>query len=122
MKRLSVEWLPLRAASDLRDAGYEADHVIELDLQGATNQAILDRARQDRSVVITRDSDFHMLLASSQATAPSVVRIRAENLGHADITRLIVQVIQAVGDRFEVGVVASATSDQIRVHDLPIGG
>jgi len=62
-----------RVAESLRAAGFEAVHVVDVDLVTATDDAILDRAADDGLVVVTADSDFGALLAMRRATSPSVV-------------------------------------------------
>lgn len=61
------------------------------------------------------------MLALSQATGPSVVRLRIEGLTAKAIADLILQVLEECGDELARGVAASVDSRAIRLHGLPIG-
>jgi len=122
VKLLLDEGVPLRSAALLRDRGFQASHVLELEIQGATDQIILDFARLGEAAVVTLDSDFHRLLALASAVSPSVIRIRKEGLSHQTMADWIAQVVAAVGDDFEAGVAVSVDDSSIRVHRLPLSG
>lgn len=72
-----------RLVEMLSAGGVEAVHVGDLGLLQATNEAILDAARNDQMVVVTADSDFpmspcspprHTRPLSTSATSPSIHR------------------------------------------------
>ena len=121
MKLLLDEGVPMRSAAVLRDLGIDAEHVLELDLRGAADRDILSRATETREVVVTLDSDFHQLLAQSEALQPSVVRIRIEGLSHLAMAERIGQVVHATRGDLAKGVAVSVDEHSIRVHELPLG-
>lgn len=121
MKLLLDEGVPLRTAAYLRDAGQAAEHIIELNLRGMADAAILDKARQEGAVIVTLDADFHKLLAASGDAKPSVVRLRVEHVAPLAMAEMIGQIVAAIGDRLEAGVAVSATLRHVRVRALPIG-
>jgi predicted nuclease of predicted toxin-antitoxin system len=106
----------------LRDAGLDAVHTAERGLSTATDSAILEYAREQQRCVVTFDSDFHALMALSQATSPSVVRIRVEALRAPAVADLILQVLERCRDDLAKGAVVSVTRARIRLRHLPIGG
>jgi predicted nuclease of predicted toxin-antitoxin system len=53
--------LPPSLAAALRDAGCEAVHVADLDLQGATDQELWNEATSRSAVLVTKDRDFSFL-------------------------------------------------------------
>jgi predicted nuclease of predicted toxin-antitoxin system len=57
----------------------------------AADAEILEWARVTERIVVTLDSDFHAILAVSQASCPSVIRI--EGLGAGPIAELIPHIL-----------------------------
>jgi len=93
MKLLLDQGLPRSAADALAARGHDAAHVGALGMASATDEEILERARREARTVVTLDTDFHALLALSNATAPSVVPVRVEGLRGEDLADLVVRVI-----------------------------
>ena len=61
---------------ELQAAGHEAQHVRDLGLATADDIAILSRAGEDGSVIITQDTDYGTLLSGSVRKPPSVILFR----------------------------------------------
>jgi predicted nuclease of predicted toxin-antitoxin system len=87
----------------------------------ASDEAILEAGRLRQAVIVTLDADFHHLLAASNATSPSVVRIRIEGLKGDQLAAILGQVVSVAGNELAAGSVVSVTSGSIRVRALPIG-
>ena len=68
----------------------------------------------------TLDADFHALLALSQASKPSVVRIRLEGLRAEEFCRIVRNVIQQCLADLAQGAVLSVQENRIRVRRLPV--
>ena len=81
--------LPRTAASALRDDGWDVLHTGDIGLSRSSDAAILDYARKEGRIIITLDSDFHTILALTNASAPSVIRIRLEGLKSPELASLI---------------------------------
>jgi predicted nuclease of predicted toxin-antitoxin system len=121
MKFLLDQGLPRSTIRHLAALGVSAEHVGDLGLAVATDGAILDTARLGGATVVTLDADFHKMLASSHAKAPSVVRIRVEGLKGDELARLLMRVIAVASFDLERGAVISVSETRIRVRSLPIG-
>lgn len=121
MKLLLDANLAPRLAEGLRAAGFDAVHLIELDLLTATDEEVFDRAAEDERCVITADSDFGMLLAMRRATIPSVVHLRdvAERGPDEHLALLVANLPQIAAD-LEAGAIASLSPARLSVRDLPI--
>ncbi|HEY2148729.1 MAG TPA: DUF5615 family PIN-like protein [Pirellulales bacterium] len=104
----------------LAAAGIAAEHVGDLGMASATDNAILEAARNRQSVVVTLDADFHQRLAIGSATTPSVIRIRIEGLKGQQLAAILIQVIAQAGKELDVGAAVSVTRARIRVRLLPI--
>jgi predicted nuclease of predicted toxin-antitoxin system len=121
MKLLLDQGLPRSTVLHLADAGIEAEHVGDLGLAKASDELILDAARQRQATIVTLDPDFHQALAATRETSPSVVRIRIEGLKGDQLAAILAQVIAKAGIELEAGAVVSVTPARIRVRTLPIG-
>ena len=120
MKLLLDQGLPRSATTLLSQAGIDIIHVAEINLSTAEDQDILNRARDDKRVVVTLDADFHALLALSAATSPSVIRIRIERLQAQALTDLLLSVIDEFTEDLEKGIVLTVESSRVRMRYLPL--
>jgi predicted nuclease of predicted toxin-antitoxin system len=90
MKRLVLDQgRPASAAMILREDGWDAAHVREMQMQKASDIEILEFAARESRVVITLDRDFPQILALTAAARPSVVLVRQQRLRAAEIAALI---------------------------------
>jgi predicted nuclease of predicted toxin-antitoxin system len=109
-----------RAAVLLRELGWDALHVAEIDFSRADDYQIIELARRERRVCVTFDHDFHSHLALTRADGPSVILIRAEGLDSAGQADLIQLVYDRCGDEIESGAAVSVDRTAIRVRKLPL--
>ena len=93
MKLLLDQGLPRSAAALLSQVDIDTIHVAQVGLSAAEDTEILLYAQNDKHVVVTLDADFHALLALTEATSPSVIRIRIQRLRAQALTELLVTVI-----------------------------
>jgi predicted nuclease of predicted toxin-antitoxin system len=68
---------------------------------------------------VTRDADFHALLASTNAATPSVIRIRIEELTFSELAEILHRVQDRFGSVLESGAAVSVTPGRMRVRRLP---
>jgi predicted nuclease of predicted toxin-antitoxin system len=120
MKLLLDQGLPRTTVKHLAAAGILSEHVGDLGMSRAADEVILEAARQHDAVIVTLDADFHQSLATSHATAPSVVRIRIEGLKGAQLAAVLAQVIATTSAELASGAVVSVTPSRIRIRALPI--
>ncbi len=66
MKFIIDAQLPPGLAAWLRERGYEADHVADLGMVGASDIAIANRAASADAVLVTKDEDFLALRLPDQ--------------------------------------------------------
>jgi predicted nuclease of predicted toxin-antitoxin system len=120
IRLLLDQGLPTSAVLSLRDAGWDAVHAVELELSRANDAFILDYARTDRRVICTLDADFHALLATSGYCDPSVIRIRQEGLGGAQLAALLMKIWPRIADAVAKGAMVTVTGQAIRIRGLPV--
>jgi predicted nuclease of predicted toxin-antitoxin system len=120
MKLLLDQGLPRSAASLLRDENIDTIHVGEIGMSAARDADIIKIAREEGRIVITLDADFHTLLALTEATSPSVIRIRIENLRAQALVDLLIRVVEECQDDIEKGAAITVESGRIRIRHLPL--
>ncbi|MGL4514730.1 MAG: DUF5615 family PIN-like protein [Lacipirellulaceae bacterium] len=121
MDLLLDQGLPRGAIACLVEVGIRSQHVAELGMAASSDEAILQFARDQELVVVSLDSDFHTLLATSGASSPSVIRIRVEGLRSDALAELLRRVLDTVANELDRGAIASVTQQTVRVRSLPIG-
>ena len=120
MKLLLDQGLPRTAAEALGHVGFDAVHTGAIGLAKASDEDILERARQEGETVVTLDADFHALLALSNAPAPSVIRVRIEGLRGPEICAVVSRVVAACEADLLAGAMVTVDSHSIRVRRLPL--
>jgi len=114
--------LPRSAATLLREKNWDITHTGDIGLSRASDRRILEYARENDSVVITLDADFHAILAVENALSPSVIRIRREGLKGEDLSELIERIWPEIQAQVEAGAMVTVTDASIRIRKMPILG
>ena len=122
MKFLLDQGLPRSAIGHLQGMGLKAEHVGSLGLATATDETILQEGRNRGAIVVTLDSDFHALLALSNASSPSVIRIRMQGLKGDDVARIIRQAVEATERDLVAGAAITVTYRRLALRRLPLLG
>lgn len=120
MKLLLDQGLPLSAAALLCSANINAIHVGEIGMAEAEDAEIIQRAREEKRIVVTLDADFHTLLALGQATSPSIIRIRIERLRAQALTNLLLRIISRCEKELQQGAAVTVEPSRIRIRLLPL--
>lgn len=120
MRLLLDQGIGQPAAPMLDELGHDAAHVGARGLAKASDEQILEVARAEERVVVTLDTDFHRLLAMSNAATPSVVRIRIEGLDTARQVELIDQIVAECRELLESGAVVTVLPHEWRARRLPL--
>lgn len=105
----------------LRDAGYDATHVVEVDLLTAADPEIFDYAVAEGFAVVTADSDFPMLLALRRVRSPSVIHLRhVAEFGPDEQAALLLANLPTVTDDVERGAIVSLSPTRLAIRELPV--
>ena len=120
MRYLLDQGLARSAVEYLRQAGIESVHVGDLGMATASDAMILEEGIRRDAIVVTLDADFHSLLAFSNATRPSVVRIRMEGLKGIDLALMIQRVAELATEDLEAGAAVTVTNRRIAIKRLPL--
>jgi len=112
---LSPRWVAL-----LTGAGMEAVHWSTLGAANAPDTEIMTYARSNGYVVLTHDLDFSSILAATHGLKPSVVQIRAENLGLTAIGPQVIAAIHQMTAELESGALITVDPIRTRLSMLPL--
>jgi predicted nuclease of predicted toxin-antitoxin system len=110
-------------AERLTAAGHEAAHVRDYDLQAASDEEIVERARSEDRIVVSADTDFGTLLALRRARQPSFLLFRRGTERRPDQqAALLLANLPALEQDLAEGAVVVLEPGRVRIRKLPIGG
>ena len=110
-----------RVVEKLRQKGHQAIHLQEVGLEKMADAAILEKARKEKSVVLTHDLDFGELLAISGGSLPSVVIFRLKDMRAHNVELHLFSLLKKHISALEKGAICSVTEGKVRISTLPIG-
>jgi predicted nuclease of predicted toxin-antitoxin system len=99
---------------------WESYHWSELGDPRATDAEIMEWARTHHSIVFTHDLDFGTLLATTQATGPSVIQIRTQDVSPNYLRAVIVDAILRFQQELETGALIIVDEYRNRIRLLPL--
>jgi predicted nuclease of predicted toxin-antitoxin system len=70
--------LPPALARYLGELGHQADHVIDIGLEGARDKEIWDFAETNSAIIVTKDGDF-AAMRGTRDDGPAVIWVRMGN-------------------------------------------
>lgn len=114
---LSPDWREV-----LRAQGHEAIHWSEAGNPRAPDQEVMAYAAQAGYVVFTHDLGFSAMLAATQARAPSIIQVRAQDTLSAQFRNLVVSSLRRFEAQLSSGAIVVVEQFRARARVLPLPG
>lgn len=78
-------------------------------------------ARSHDHIVFTHDLDFSALLAATQATSPSVIQVRTDDVLSEALMETVLQAVEQFENELAEGALLSVEPTRARARVLPFG-
>ena len=111
---------PPALATALEDGGVDAIHWTGVGAATAPDAEILAWAKSHGHVVLTQDLDFPEILATTGASAPSVILVRNVDGLHHDLSATIEAAVDQCRAALEAGAIVVLDVGGRRIRTLPI--
>ena len=107
--------------SVLKSYGHEGIHAFQIEKGCASDEELLEIARNEKRIIITADLDFPRILALTYADGPGVILFRGGNYSNSEMMELIERVLKEVRIEILVNSICVVDKKRIRITQLPIG-
>jgi predicted nuclease of predicted toxin-antitoxin system len=112
---LSVEWI-----DEFARHGWTAVHWSTIGDPRAEDSVNMAWARSNGHAVFTHDLDFGTMLASTHASGPSVIQVRARNILPQDMGPIVVAALRQHDSALATGALVVVEEKKSRVRVLPL--
>ena len=112
---LSPQWVPVPG-----NHGWQALHWSTIGDPGASDQDIMDWARNNQHVVFTHDLDFGTMLAHSHEAGPSALQVRTEDTRPDYLEGPVIAALNQHEADLSAGALVVVDEGRSRVRVLPI--
>ncbi|MDD9942473.1 MAG: DUF5615 family PIN-like protein [Myxococcales bacterium] len=112
--------LPPSLARRLGEAGIAATHVSARGLATASDEQLVDHARDREEVLVTHDLDFARILATSNAAKPSVIVLRLRSPTPNALAHAIVSTVPRLVAELHQGALVVVEDSAVRIRSLPV--
>jgi predicted nuclease of predicted toxin-antitoxin system len=112
---LSPDWI-----DEFVNRGYEAVHWSTIGAANATDASIMAFARENRYIVFTHDLDFGAMIAATEASFPSVIQVRIQDVSPQSLSVRFFKIVEQYSHQLEEGALIVVDSRKSRVRILPL--
>lgn len=112
---LSPDWI-----DEFVNRGYEAVHWSSIGAANATDASIMTFARENRYIVFTHDLDFGAMIAATEASFPSVIQVRIQDVSPQSLSMRFFKIVEQYSHQLEEGALIVVDSRKSRVRILPL--
>ena len=101
-------------------SGWDAVHWSTVGDQRATDQVIMEWARDNEYVIFTHDLDFGALLAVTHAEGPSVIQVRSQDVLPQHMEAIVIASLRQYASLIEEGALIILDESTSRARILPL--
>lgn len=112
---LSPEWVGV-----LEAAGWQAMHWSSIGKASAPDEEIFQYAKKHEFVIFTHDLDFGSILAATNASYPSVIQVRVQDVTPQYLSSLVISALYQFKDQLYAGALITIDEKKSRVRILPL--
>lgn len=112
---LSPDWVLV-----FQENGIEALHWSSIGKHNEKDSVIVEWARNSNCIIFTHDLDFGTILALTKSEKPSVVILRAADIGVDNSSEVIIRVFKKYKDLLDMGALLMYDKRKTRVRVLPL--
>lgn len=95
-------------------------HALDIGMDRATDEEIVDRAKLERMTVLTEDLDFGTILAATGELEPGVIILRVGNWTTEHINERLRHVLRDMSEDSFRNAIVLVERQRVRIRRLPI--
>lgn len=99
---------------------HEGVHAFQINRGRASDEELLEIARNEKRIVITADLDFPRILALSMARGPGLILFRGGNYSNIEMIKLLERVLNEIPIEILEKSICVVDKKRIRITQLPI--
>jgi predicted nuclease of predicted toxin-antitoxin system len=107
-------------AAWLKSQGHDATHLNDEGLYKLQDRSILEKAIDEKRIILTTDMDFGQLLALNKSKQASVIQFRASIFTPANIREKLTLLFEEFQDQLHENFIITIEDHRIRFRKLPI--
>ena len=120
MRLLADLHIAPRTVEFLRTLGHNVCRVTDLLPANASDEEIVERAAQDRRVILTQDLDFSSIIALSGRQTPSLLSLRLNSSKVEIVNAVLQRMLPVLESELEQGALVTIEDQRVRLRRLPL--
>lgn len=120
MRLLADLHIAPRTVAFLRSLGHDVVRVTDLLPPNTPDEVIVQRAAQERRIVLTQDLDFSTIIALSGQRSPSLLSLRLNSSKVEIVNSVLQRMLPILESDLEQGSIVTIEDQRIRLRRLPL--
>ena len=109
-----------KTVSYLRKLGYNSKRLDELNMECASDRAVIDLAYKEGRTIITIDLDYPEIIALGRKSFPSAIIFRLTNPDVDTLNTLLNEYLEKIKKDLKEGAIVIIEDEKVRIRSLPI--